>query len=52
MIAVALAASQAAALLSFGMFEVAMEVTLSGSVSEFQWTNQHSWLQLEAGGQF
>ena len=49
-IAVALAASPAAAHHSFGMFDVAKEVTLSGTVREFQWTNPHSWLQLEADG--
>jgi hypothetical protein len=50
-IAIALAASPAAAHHSFGMFDVAKEVTLSGTVREFQWTNPHSWLQLEADGQ-
>jgi hypothetical protein len=49
-IAIALAASPAAAHHSFGMFDVAKEVTLSGTVREFQWTNPHSWLQLEADG--
>ena len=32
---------------SFAMFDSAREVTLAGTVREFQWTNPHSWLQLE-----
>jgi hypothetical protein len=32
---------------SFAMFDSKKEVTLSGSVREFQWTNPHSWLQLD-----
>jgi len=31
---------------SFAMFDTRQEVTLSGTVREFQWTNPHSWLQL------
>ncbi len=32
---------------SFAMFDTRQEVTLSGTVREFQWTNPHSWLQLD-----
>ncbi len=32
---------------SFAMFDIRSEVTLSGTVREFQWTNPHSWLQLD-----
>ena len=32
---------------SFAMFDTQKEVTLSGTVREFQWTNPHSWLQVE-----
>ena len=32
---------------SFAMFDTREQVTLSGTVREFQWTNPHSWLQLE-----
>jgi hypothetical protein len=48
----AIAATPVAAHHSFGMFDVAKEVTLTGTVREFQWTNPHSWLQLqvEEGG--
>ena len=29
------------------MFDDTKQVTLKGTVREFQWTNPHSWLQLE-----
>ena len=32
---------------SFAMFDTQREVTLSGTVKDFQWTNPHSWLQLD-----
>jgi hypothetical protein len=32
---------------SFAMFDIQKQVTVSGTVREFQWTNPHSWLQLE-----
>ena len=32
---------------SFAMFDTRSEVTVNGTVREFQWTNPHSWLQLE-----
>jgi hypothetical protein len=49
---VALAAPPALAHHSFAMFDSRSEVTLTGTVREFQWTNPHSWLQLqiERGG--
>ncbi len=31
---------------SFAMFDTAKEVTLDGTVKEFQWTNPHAWVQL------
>lgn len=31
---------------SMAMFDLQKEVTLSGTVKEFQWTNPHSWVQL------
>jgi hypothetical protein len=31
---------------SFAMFDSQKEVTLEGTVREFQWTNPHSWVQL------
>jgi hypothetical protein len=40
-----LAAWPALAHHSFAMFDTKREVTLSGTVREFQWTNPHSWLQ-------
>ena len=45
--AIVLAAPPAVAHHSFAMFDVQKEVTLSGTVREFQWTNPHSWLQVE-----
>jgi hypothetical protein len=44
--AAALATPLALAHHSFAMFDTRSEVTLSGTVREFQWTNPHSWLQL------
>lgn len=42
-----LAAMTASAHHSFAMFDIGKEVTLAGTVREFQWTNPHSWLQLQ-----
>ena len=42
-----LAVAPALAHHSFSMFDTRQEVTLSGTVREFQWTNPHSWLQVE-----
>jgi hypothetical protein len=44
--AAALASSGALAHHSFAMFDQAKEVTLDGTVQEFQWTNPHSWVEL------
>ena len=41
-----LAAAPAFAHHSFAMFDRQKEVTLKGTVKEFQWTNPHSWIQL------
>ena len=48
----ALTAPPALAHHSFAMFDSGTEVRLTGTVREFQWTNPHSWLQLqvERGG--
>jgi len=35
---------------SFAMFDQTKTVTLKGSVVEFQWTNPHSWIELQVGG--
>ena len=45
--AAALGAPPALAHHSFAMFDAQKEVTLNGTVREFQWTNPHSWLQVE-----
>jgi hypothetical protein len=31
---------------SFSMFDVNRELTLEGTVKEFQWTNPHAWVEL------
>jgi hypothetical protein len=51
--AVALAAAPAQAHHSFAMFDMTKEVTVSGTVRQFQWTNPHAYIQLiakDAGG--
>ena len=41
------AASPALAHHSFAMFDMAKEQTIAGTVTDFQWTNPHSWIWLE-----
>ena len=45
--ALTLAAPAALAHHSFAMFDAQKEVTHNGTVREFQWTNPHSWLQVQ-----
>ena len=40
------AASAALAHHSFAMFDTSKEVVLDGTVSEFRWTNPHTWIRL------
>ena len=40
-------ATAAAAHHSFAMFDQSQQVTLKGTVSEFQWTNPHAWIHLD-----
>jgi Family of unknown function (DUF6152) len=40
-------ASAASAHHSFAMFDRSKEMTLVGVVEEFQWTNPHSWIELD-----
>ena len=42
-----LAAAPALAHHSFAMFDRQKEVTLKGTVKEFQWTNPHSFIEIE-----
>jgi len=42
-----MAASLAFAHHSFAMFDRSKETTLVGVVQEFQWTNPHSWIELD-----
>lgn len=46
-----LLAAPVAAHHSFAMFDQAKTVTLKGTVSEFQWTNPHSWIELQVGAE-
>jgi hypothetical protein len=46
--AVALVAGAAQAHHSFAMFDMTREVTVNGTVKEFQWTNPHAYIQLTA----
>lgn len=47
--AVALAATSGAVLAhhSFAMFDMKKEVTSEGIVTEFRWTNPHSWMHVD-----
>lgn len=47
-IATALAAGAAQAHHSFAMFDLNREVTVSGTVRQFQWTNPHAYIQVLA----
>ena len=31
---------------AFAMFDTSKEVTLDGTIKEFQWTNPHAWVQI------
>jgi len=35
---------------SFAMFDQTQQVTLKGTVHEFQWTNPHAWIMLTVAG--
>ena len=45
-IAAAIFVMPASAHHSFAMFDATKEVTMSGTVKEFEWTNPHSWLRV------
>lgn len=46
----ALLAGPAAGHHSFAMFDQKKIMTLEGTVTEFQWTNPHAFIELETGG--
>jgi hypothetical protein len=50
-VAVAIFAVPASAHHSFAMFDATKEVTMSGTVKEFEWTNPHSWLRVTVNDQ-
>ena len=35
---------------SFAMFDTTAKVTLTGTVTEFQWTNPHAYIELDVAG--
>lgn len=41
------AATAAHAHHSFAMFDATKTMTIKGTVTEFQWTNPHSWIELQ-----
>jgi hypothetical protein len=45
---VAAAATRAAAHHSFAMFDTASPITITGAVTDFQWTNPHAYIELDA----
>jgi hypothetical protein len=47
-VALALAGGSAQAHHSFAMFDMQKQVTVSGTVKQFQWTNPHAYIQLIA----
>jgi hypothetical protein len=49
-LALALLASPVAAHHSFAMFDQRQIMTLEGTVTEFQWTNPHAFIELDAEG--
>ncbi len=46
----ALPATQALPHHSFAMFDQSQRVTLKGTVSEFQWTNPHAFIEMNVAG--
>jgi len=50
MLALATLAVPALAHHSFAMFDMKKEVTAQGVVTDFRWTNPHSWMHLDVTG--
>jgi Family of unknown function (DUF6152) len=46
-----IACSGAMAHHSFAMFDNNKEIIVTGTVSEFQWTNPHTWIEMEVADQ-
>ena len=46
-LALGLGAPAALAHHSFAMFDMTQEKTITGTVTDFQWTNPHSWIWIE-----
>ena len=49
--AAVLVATPAAAHHSFSMFDMTKRITLSGTVTEFQWTNPHCYIEIDVPGE-
>src|SRR5215831_3941023 len=49
-LAVVVGASRAAAHHSFAMFDTTKQVTLAGTVTMFEWTNPHAYIELDVPG--
>jgi hypothetical protein len=32
---------------SFAMFDISKEIVIQGTVTEFQWTNPHTWIEMD-----
>ena len=45
---IALLAASAVAHHSFAMFDRSKKLTMVGTVTQFQWTNPHSWIEFDA----
>jgi Family of unknown function (DUF6152) len=50
LLAMALVATQVLSHHSFAMFDQSQRITLKGTVSEFQWTNPHAFIELDVAG--
>jgi hypothetical protein len=46
LVAAALTAAPALAHHSYAMFDMQKNVTLEGTVTDYQWTNPHGWIEM------
>lgn len=50
LLVLALVATQVLSHHSFAMFDQSQRITLKGTVTEFQWTNPHAFIELDVAG--
>jgi hypothetical protein len=50
LLVLALVATQVLSHHSFAMFDQSQRITLQGTVTEFQWTNPHAFIELDVAG--